>query len=172
MQHDYHFKLNEESLMKLTEISMDLGFSLSKTIVVLFENFLPFVEKNHLMTKGKDSKYRIIANSKEKRYSVHCYMTENLYRKMKQLHHDLNVYSLAQIIRKMIDLFIFGCNKYGIIKFIDSLVKIKFVWRNKKECYKKENTIFMRQLSKKIIHFSYILINYDINSQPCIIQYT
>jgi hypothetical protein len=169
--HDFHFKLNEESILKLSELSEEMGLSLSKTIVALFEKFLPFVEKNHLKAKEKESKYRIIAKTKEKRFSVHCYMPENLYKKMKQLHHDLNVFSLAQIIRKMIEYFILGCFKYGIKRFFVSLERVKNIWNNKKEFYKKEKIIFIRQLFYKIKNYPQILISYDENSIICGIQF-
>jgi hypothetical protein len=171
MLHDYHFKLNEESKKKLKKISEDMGVSLSATIVVLFEKFLPFVEKNHFNSKEKDSKYKIIANPKEKRFSVHSYIPENLYRKMKHLHHDLNIFSMAQVVRKMIDLFIFGYLKYGLNKFIEVLNKINDIWKNKKEFYKNRKIIFMRQLFRESINFPSILINYGNNSQPYCMQY-
>jgi hypothetical protein len=171
MIHDYHFKLNEKSKLELLKISKDMKLSMSSTIVLLFEKFLPFVEKNHLKSKEKNSKYKVIADLKEKRYRIHCYMQDHLYRKKKHLHHDLNVFSMAQILRSMIDIFIFGCNKYGINEFINKLDKIIKLWKNKKEIYRKEKIIFIRQLYMKIINFPKILVYYDQNSHPLNMMY-
>jgi hypothetical protein len=169
--HDYHFKLNEESRAKLLKISEDMDLSVSATIVALFEKFMVFVEKNHLKAEEKNSIYRIIADPEEKRYSVHSYMPEKLYRKMKQLHLDLNYYSIAQVLRKMIELFILGCLKYGVNKFISMLDKFNAIWSDKKEIFKKAKMIFIRQLSMKILNKPELLVKYDILSQPISIQY-
>jgi hypothetical protein len=171
MLHDYHFKLNEDTKLELIKISEDMNLSLSATIVVLFEKFIPFIDKHHLNSKEKNSKYQFIGDSKEKRLSIHCYMPENLYNRMKQLHHDLNYFSLAQVLRKMIDNFIAGCIKYGINNLINNLNKIIDIWNEKKEFYKKERTIFIRQLYKKNFISENILISYDIYSRLYKIQY-
>jgi hypothetical protein len=171
MKHDYHFVLNEKAYLKILELANQMDRSVSGTIVVLFEKLLPFLEKNHLSAKVKNSKYKIIAGKNEKRIHIHSYIPEYDYMKMKQLHFDLDVYSLAQILRELINKFISGCLKYGIEKFIDILKKIQDMWEKKKESYKKEKIIFKKQLSHKNVFFPYILIKYNNKSQIYDLQF-
>jgi hypothetical protein len=144
---------------------------MSGTIVSLFEKLMPFIEKNHIKAHEKKSKYEIISNPEEKRHSIHCYMPEGFYLKIKQLHHDLNYFSMAQLLRKMIDYFIAGCLKYGIKKFLEKLNKIINIWKIKKDGYKKEKMLFMQQLFTKNPNLPNILIYYDHNSRPYTMQF-
>jgi hypothetical protein len=172
MLHDYHFILNEESYLKLNKISAYMKNSLSKTIVVLFEKLVPYIEKKHLFSSEKNSSYMTIADKDEKRIHLHSYFPEHRFRKIKQIHNDLNYYSMAQIFRKLIDYFISGCMKYGVNEFIKMLENIKDKWENKKKFYKKEKVTFRKQLSYNPNNFPYMLITYDNNSCPIVMRFT
>jgi hypothetical protein len=171
MLHDYHFVLNEKAYLKLIETAEMLGKSLSNTIVVLFENLSACVEENHFEAREKNSRYKIISDPDEKRFHVHSYIPEKMYRKIKQLHHDLNYFSLAQVLRELIDKFLAGCLKYGVKKFINLLENIQNIWEKKKEYYKKMKINITRQLSYENNIFPYILITYDCNSRPWNMQF-
>ena len=190
--HEFHFVVSHNTHQKLKQLSKKLNIhpydncredkttkkkiknkptSLSTTIVYIFEQMNAFLEKNHLTALEKDSKYELISHRDEKKVHIHCYMSEDLYRKLKIIHHDLNVYSLAQILRKMITFFLNGCIKYGIKKLNTQLNKIKKLWVIKKTVYQKENKIFVRQLSDKIRGIYYCRTLYGINYRPYQIQY-
>jgi hypothetical protein len=170
MKHEFHFLLNEEQYHKLLKLSKSLNKNLSTTVVVIFDNLNSFVEKNHLTAKEKGSKYSPLSNPKEKRFHIHCYLPEHLYRRLKLLHHDLNTYSLAQIIRKMIEYFLMGCIKYGNGGFIERLTRIKEIWNEMKASYRKEKRKFIRQMSYKSNDIVYCFTIYGNDSLPYLIQ--
>jgi hypothetical protein len=49
--------------------------------------------------------YKLIADLEEVCEEIYCYMPDELYLKLKQIHHDLNTNSKAQIMRKIIEVF-------------------------------------------------------------------
>jgi hypothetical protein len=170
MKHEFHFILNQKHYFNLLDLSKSLNKNISKTLVFILENLNPFIEKNHLASIEKGSKYQTLALPEEKRFHIHCYLNENLYRRLKHLHHDLNTYSLAQIMRRLIDSFLLGCFKYGIKDFRERLLKIKKIWEKKKNIYRKEKVIFLRHVSFKPNNKPYCLTSYDDGYRPFQIQ--
>jgi hypothetical protein len=170
MKHEFHFILNEELYSKLLKLSKSINKNLSKTVVLIFDNLNSFAERNHLTSREKESRYKTLAGPEEKRYHVHCYLPEYLYRKLKLIHHDLNTYSLAQIIREMIDNFLKGCSKYGNKDFMERLGIIKKIWDKKKLIYRKTKRKFLRQVSYKSNHLPYCITTYGNDFQPYLIQ--
>ena len=164
MTYEFHFKINEKTLEKLKILARKLEMSLSKTIIFIFMSMHIFIERNHLMTKEKDSKYKIIADFEEERYSVHSYIELEIYKKLKHIHQDLNFYSMAQILREVIERFLEGCEKYGIFEFIKRLKKINEIWEEKKIIHKKNKKYFVRQLKGKKSRIPYCETVYNSNS--------
>jgi hypothetical protein len=170
MKHEFHFILNQELYFKLLKLSKRLNKDLSSTIVVAFENLKPFIEKNHLTSNEKGSKFKTLADIKEKRYHIHCYLPEYLYRRLKQIYYDLNLYSMAQILRKIIESFLMGCLKYGERDFFRKLDKINKDWENKKILYRQEKKCFSKQMSLNKNHLPYCMTNYGNDFRPYLIQ--
>jgi hypothetical protein len=171
MQHEFHFILNQKLYFELLKQSKLLNKNLSTTIVFAFENLNSSIEKNHLSSQEKGSKYKKITMPDEKNYHIHCYLPENLYRKLKHIHHDLNTFSLAQIMRKIIEYFLIGCFKYGDSDFIMRLEKINKNWEIKKSIYRREKRIFIRQMSYNYNQLLYCITTYGVNSSPYLIQF-
>jgi hypothetical protein len=171
MKHEFHFLLNQEQYLMLLKLSKHLNKNLSASIVKACENLKSFIEKNHLISKEKGSRYQTLSGSEEKQYHIHCYLPENLYKKLKQIHLDLNTYSLAQILRKIIENYLMGCSKYGIKGFTTKLESINDNWENKKAIYKKEKKVFFRQMSYKLYNSQYLKIIYSKDSSPFSIQF-
>ena len=170
MKHEFHFILNEKLYYRLLKLSKSINKNLSATVVVIFDNLNSFIEKNHLTSKEKESRYKTVTSPEEKPYHVHCYLPEHLYRKLKLIHHDLNTYSLAQIIREMIDYFLKGCDKYGNEDFMERLGRIKKIWYEKKSVYIKEKRKFLRQVSHKSNDLLYCITSYGNDFRPYSIQ--
>jgi hypothetical protein len=170
MRHEYHFILNEKLYFKLLKLSKRIDKNLSMTINFILENLSPHIEMNHLNAHEEESRYIKLTDMDEKRYHVHCYIPEQMYRKLKHLHLDLNTYSIAQTVRKLIDYFLRGFFKYGNRIFIEGVNKFKTRWETKKQIYIKEKHIFKNQMSYFKKHLPYCMTTYGKDSRPISIR--
>ncbi|MBN1696683.1 MAG: hypothetical protein JW881_04125 [Spirochaetales bacterium] len=74
----------------------------------------PLIIKEHQWGKQRMSRYQPVSlNSDEIREHVHVYFPEKMYRKIKLLHADLNIFSIAQLVRGLLELFFAMVDKYG-----------------------------------------------------------
>ena len=94
------------------------------------------------------------------------YLPEVYYRKIKHIHHDLNLYSIAQIMRKLIGYYLNSYKKYGFIKLESSVGEIKKKWDERKKMNNKVEYGSMIQLFNKIHTPLSMIISYDIYSRP------
>ena len=162
--HVLHFKLDKEQHSALLKIAEDNKTSLSKTIVSIIGKFMPFIEKNQISFQDRESRYQVINNKKEKRRSILAYLPQEYYRKLKHLHHDLNVYSIAQIMRKLIRYFINANEKYGFKNLSMYIERIDRKWKEKKKILKDMGT--MIQLFNKNHLPASLTVSYDLYSRP------
>jgi hypothetical protein len=156
MIHELHFVINQQLYHDLRELSLKLNKKLSTTIVFIFQHMGFLIEKNHFLANEKNSEYHFLPYPKEKRIHIHCYLPEHQYRKMKLIHQDLNTYSLAQIIREIIIIFLKGCAKHGINSFLNRLNKISQDWENKKRHIMREKK-FLKNNCRIIIIYRHIV---------------
>jgi hypothetical protein len=171
MNHEFHFIMREETYSELNKLSGELNKSLSKTISFVFEKMFVLTERHHLMSKEKQSMYlKVSDDDNEERVHIHAYMKHQIYRKLKQIHQDLNTYSMAQIMRRVIEVFLKGCKDYGVKRFIEKIEKISKTWDEKKKIYREEKRIFLRHLSYIVERKSYCMTGYDTYSSAFSIQ--
>jgi len=163
MSHELHFILGKRLYNELIELSRVYKKSISKTMVLIFDSLDTFIEKNDLMAKEKGSRYSIIDKENNERHDVHCYIPETQYRKLGFTCQNLNFYSMAQVIRKLIEYFVRARLKYGFEDLVKKLNKIKELWNKMKKNYVREKRIFLRQFDNDSIKF---LIKYNQNSIP------
>ena len=168
--HVLHLKINEGLRSKLKKFAKNNKKSMSLTIVNIVEKVFPFIEKNHISFQDKKSKYKLITNNKEKRYSILVYFPMDFYRKLKHIHHDLNFFSIAQIVRKIIIYYLNSVDKYGINDLRMKLKRIAEKWVCQKKLWKNKNDKFLIQLYKKIQN-NYLQITYDLHSKPILYRF-
>ena len=171
MSHEYHLIACEKMYNDIEKIAKEIEMSLSGTIQMIYRSLIPFFEKNHIMAREWDCQYELIGKKDEKRLHIHIYMQHDLYRKLKLVHQDLNTYSLAQILRKMMHYFIRGYNKYGFTKFMEKLNNIKEIWKSMKAKFMKENKIFKKPNKNKSSRFTFINTTYTDHYCPYIFQF-
>jgi hypothetical protein len=162
---DLHLVLEEKMLFKLKEISCAFKIkSVSATIVYLFDKFIPYLEKMQIEFQNRKSGYKLIADPKEKRRHFHVYTPEKMYRKLKELHQYLNFYSMAQILREVVEIYLKDCKNISLEKAMKNILTIKKNWEKKKILWK--GKLFIRQLYIKNSTLPSISIIYDQNHHP------
>jgi hypothetical protein len=170
MNHDLHFMLNEMTLKKLMKISRAMNIkTISGTIVAIIEFLTPYLEKNQIEFQNRESRYKQIADPDEKRYHIHAYLPEKIYRQLKELHQYLNFYSLAQILREIIEIYLKDFFKNGLKKVVKKYQKVIRMWKMKKVM--KKGGEFLRQLSLPDKSSRGISVKYDMNFHPYSIIY-
>jgi hypothetical protein len=131
-KHEYHFVIAESMLVELKDLDM---YKETKNLSTVIEDILslltPAVEEEQEWGHQRNSKYRYIStNPDEPRIHVAVYLPEKIYRQMKQVHHDLNFYSIAQITRDFLELFLSFVKEYGDEKSALLYLKKEFdIWK-------------------------------------------
>jgi len=163
MSHELHFVLGKKLHNELIGLSKIYKKSISKTMVLILDTLDTFLEKNDLMAKEKEHKYLIIDKDDNARYDIHCYISESQYRKLRFAYYTLNFFSIAQIVRTLIEYFVRAKLKYGFEKLVKKLYDIKILWAEMKKNYVNDKRVFLRQFSDNSIKF---LITCSPNSSP------
>ncbi|MBN1699102.1 MAG: hypothetical protein JW881_16400 [Spirochaetales bacterium] len=122
--HEFHFIITDIMKEKLQALKLfGSRRSLSGVIVWILSCIDPLMIKEHKWGKQRMSRYQAVSNDPdENREHVHVYFSENMYRKIKLLHSDLNCYSIAQLVRGLLELFLAMVERYGN-KVIDEFEK-------------------------------------------------
>ena len=147
-RHEYQYKdcrlLNQE----LIRVSRYFRLSKSEMIVKILNLNIALLEKSHSKRKEQDSKYMSIRKYETDRslrkpedqdlprvVSIHCYMPLSMYRRLKQLHSDLNFYSIAQLVREVVRFFLWLFERYGrdVFKIFEMLLRIEKNYNKRKQ---------------------------------------
>ena len=113
--HEFHFVLNrgmKNDLMNL-ELYQKKG-SLSGVITGILSLIGPVIKSEHKWGKQRASQYLpVCSDPDEIREHVHVYLPGEVYRELKLMHQDLNVYSIAQLLRGFLRFFLNMVKEYG-----------------------------------------------------------
>jgi hypothetical protein len=170
MKFDMHFVINEKLLKRLDKTTVKMKLKTrSQTMIAIFNLLLPYLEKNQIKFKNNDSKYRLMAGIKERRLQVHAYVPEYVYRRLKELHEYSNFYSIAQILREIIKIYLKECFKLGVEEAVRKLENLKKKWEMSKKL--KRGKIFLRQLYVENLTSPSISITYDKFFHPLLIKF-
>jgi hypothetical protein len=153
--HDFHFIMDRE--MKEELVNLDMFYhskNFSGLVVKILELLLPRIEGEHFFGKERGSRYRLVNEDMDvKREGVHIYLPVKLYRRFKLMHQDLNVYSMAQLMRDFLWLFLWLARMYGK-NLMRGLQKLLAKWKKKNETKflsLKDKRQFIYLIPKKII---------------------
>lgn len=115
MKHDFHLVMNYKIKNSIIALSKYLNTSLSSTIVYIIKTIFPMLTKYHNFS-GEDynGKYKFIDADSD----IHIYMKEDDYRRIRKVYNDMHVFSMAIIIRWMIEEFLLGVKKFGFVRFL------------------------------------------------------
>jgi hypothetical protein len=135
-KHKFHFVIPEsmrEKIKNLDVFQKSMGFS--KTVGEILSELAPVIRVEHDWGEQRMSKYTYVSEDPdEPRDHVCVYLDEDVYRELKMIHHDLNVYSIAQIIRGVCEFFLELVDEFGIDVF-DVLARNYERWeKDAEEC--------------------------------------
>ncbi|MBN2444115.1 MAG: hypothetical protein JXJ04_22315 [Spirochaetales bacterium] len=168
--HDFHFVMDKKMKTRLKR--MEFHFkrkSFSGIVVKIIEVLFPVIRKEHKWGEQRMSRYKAVCDDPgEVREDIHVYFPGEVYRKLKLLHQDLNFYSIAQLLRELVEFFLGLVDVYGreVFRVLDR----NFAgWRSEEEDTRLTSRKAIRQLFK-IIRFlpgkERLITVYDNNFSP------
>ena len=146
--HEFQFRECGILDRELRRICRYFEISKSELIVKILNLNIPLMEKYHLKRREQDSRYKIIEEYQGSsgnlipgkpgvkcRVSIHTYLPGSLYRRLKQLHSELNFYSMAQLVREVIRFFLWLFERYGrdALKVLAILANIRENYEKRKD---------------------------------------
>ena len=108
MSHLFHFIMDSGMIDELLQLDLlqETG-DFSDLIVEILQRLYPVIENRHFSGNELSSRYMPVnADRKLARSSVLVDLPERLYRRLKLMHQDLNVYSIAQLVRGFLRLYL------------------------------------------------------------------
>ena len=123
--HKFHLVIGrklKKSLENLPEF--DRGMGAADLIGRILSHFVPLMEKEHQRCEQQYSRYRFVSpDPEEKRDHINVDLPEKAYRFLKVMHQDMNFYSIGQIIRRYLVLFlrltrVFGTKTFLVLQMI------------------------------------------------------
>ena len=115
MSHLFHLIMDSEMINQLLQLDLlQKSGGFSDLIVEILQRLYPVIENNHFFGGELNSRYMPVnADRKLARSSIYVDLPERLYRRLKLIHHDLNVYSMAQLVRGVLRLYLNFVKWYG-----------------------------------------------------------
>ncbi|MBN1698266.1 MAG: hypothetical protein JW881_12195, partial [Spirochaetales bacterium] len=151
--HEFHLIMTELMREKLLNLTMfGPRHSLSGVIAGILSCIDPFIIKEHSWGKQRMSRYRAVSDDPDEiRVHTHVYFTGDEYRKIKLLHADLNCYSIAQLVRWLLEVFLAMVERYGK-RVLEEFEKRFKQWSSEERKLQQSPRRKIRQLYRIIQH--------------------
>ena len=113
--HVFHFIMDRGMKKELKKLDMyEKEGSLYGVIMRIFSILTTIIKKEHKWGEQRVSRYLPVCDDPDEiREHVQVYFPEKVYRQLKLMHQDLNVYSIAQLLRRFLILFLNLVKEYG-----------------------------------------------------------
>jgi len=136
----YHFVAKEKMYNRIHNFSLKLKQNFSKTMRLIIDTMMPILDY-YIIFEHESSEFAY--NQFQAEVNISFYIDPNVYRKLKNTHGTMHTYSIAVLLRKMIDIFfilldakdldwIMNAMRNGIKKIINILNKNKKLFKNQK----------------------------------------
>ena len=166
----FHFKIDILMMEELTDLALfQKTQSLSETIGRILMQLFTVIEKEDMDGLQRFSKYELINEDKSiERKHVVVKIPDYIYRRLKSLHDVLNYYSMAQLMRWLLRLFLGMVSKFGDA-YGEELMKLVKKWtqfsRNSRFLIKYINQLIMfkGEISEIIKNFGIYSLHFSPN---------
>jgi len=117
----FDFVLNQSLFNKIRNLKEKKNKNLSVIVREIILLMMPILRKKHIYEKRREKDYKFI-NATEK---IRVFLPEDLYNELKLVHDQLNSFSIATLIRELLEVYFIGIETYGEEKFIKMIQEIK-----------------------------------------------
>jgi len=137
----YHFLAKEKMFNKINNFSSKMKFNRSKTIRLIIETMMPLLDY-YIIFEQESGEFGY--NEFGAEVDVKFYIDSNIYRKLRNAHGTMHTFSIAALVRKMVELFfilveskglewVINKMKYSIKKMISIICKSRRLYKNPKK---------------------------------------
>ena len=169
-RYDLHFVMNRGMKEKILGVDIFEGTkSLSGIVVRILKLMVPVLAKEQKWGEQKMSRYMPVCDDPDEvRDHVHVYVPDGLYRELKLLHQELNVYSIAQLLRGFLEFFLGMVERFrgGVFQVLE---KIFDRWKEEEKAARLTTSKKLQQLSQIIKNLpgkNRLIKIYDHNYSP------
>lgn len=106
---DFHFTANSIMKNKILQFGKKYNYNISQTIRSVVKTVSFYLDRKHYFEEEDRNVYSKVYADCE----VHLYISEEEYRKIKIIHANMNFYSMAKLVRWMIELFFDVADRLG-----------------------------------------------------------
>jgi len=117
----YDFVINKSLLEKIKNLAKKRSLSLSFLMREIFKKIIPILEKKHLKEKRREKEYPIVCATNR----VRVYLSKKLYNQLKLIHSHLNTFSMAVLVREILEEYFTGIEAFGEKEFEDKIERLK-----------------------------------------------
>ena len=117
----YDFVINKALLEKIKNLAKKRSISISALIRKVFEKIVPIIEKKHLKEKRREKDYPIVCAT----HKVRVYIPKKLYNQLKIIHSNLNTFSMAVLVREILEEYFIGIETFGEEEFENKIERLK-----------------------------------------------
>ncbi|HOJ63192.1 MAG TPA: hypothetical protein PLE45_02115 [Spirochaetota bacterium] len=117
----YDFVLNKLLLEKIKNLAKKRSISISFLMREIFKKIIPILEKKHLKEKRREKEYPIVCAT----HRVRVYLPKKLYNQLKLIHSHLNTFSMAVLVREILNEYFFGVETFGEKEFENKIERLK-----------------------------------------------
>ncbi|HOJ62972.1 MAG TPA: hypothetical protein PLE45_01010 [Spirochaetota bacterium] len=118
---EFDFVVNEDLFKKIKNLKEKRGGYLSLIVRDIILLMLPVLKKKHLFEKRRDKDYRFINAT----HRIRIYIPEEIYNELKLVHDQLNSFSMAILVRELLEVYFAGIEIEGEEEFIKSIQKLE-----------------------------------------------
>ncbi len=101
MIREFNFMIGKELQDKIEDYCKIKNISQNKCLTIILNMMLPLLKKEHLTSEERGNKYQVFTAVKR----IHLYLDEKLYRELKLIHSNLDFFSMASIVRFLMEEF-------------------------------------------------------------------
>jgi len=110
---EFDFVLNQNLFEKINNLKDKKDKDLSTLIREIIIFMLPVLKRKHLFEKRRDKDYRFIGATQR----IRIYIPEEVYNELKLVHDHINSFSIAILIRELLELYFAGIEVEGEEEF-------------------------------------------------------
>jgi len=156
---EFDFVLNKSLFDKIKDLKDKKNKDLSVIVREIILFMIPVLRKKHLYEKRREKDYKFI-NATEK---IRVLLPEEIYNELKLVHDQLNSFSIATLIRELLEVYFAGIQIYGEEKFMKMIQKLKNEieeLKERKACVVKE---MPQDIPCSIETNDYFLLKFNLN---------
>ncbi|HOJ63342.1 MAG TPA: hypothetical protein PLE45_02870 [Spirochaetota bacterium] len=118
---EFDFVINQVLFNKIENLKKINNRNFSVIVREIILLMMPVLRKKHLYEKRRKKDYKFI-NGTEK---IRVFLPEEIYNELKLVHDQLNSFSIATLIRELLEIYFIGIETYGEKKFMQIIQELK-----------------------------------------------